>query len=82
MPTKLFHLKHEIFCKLYTLSKLVLYTFTFSLASRAFGRAKYTVVCTEFPMGSKFHFSQWKIYSSQFIFIDKYVTLFTHWCKI
>ena len=24
-------------------------------------------------MGSKFHFSQWKIHFSQFIFIDKYL---------
>ena len=60
---------------IYTLSKLVIYTFTFrySLASRAFPEAKYSVVCTEFPMGSKFYFSQWKIHFSQLISIDKYL---------
>ena len=60
---------------IYTLSKLVIYTFTFrySLASRFFLKVKYYVVCTEFPMGSKFHFSQWKIRFFQFVFIDKYL---------
>ena len=73
IKTKLLHLRHEIFCKLYTLSKLLIYTFTFrySLASRAFPNAKYYVA--QFPMGSKFHFSQWKISSSKFIFIGKYL---------
>ena len=44
-------------------SKLV-YTFTlrYSLASRAFPKATISVVCTELPAGSKFHFSQWKIF--------------------
>ena len=50
---------------------LVIYTSTFrySLASSAFGKAKYYVICRELPMGSKF---QWKIYFFQFLFIDKY----------
>ena len=63
IETKLSHLRHEIFCKLYTLSKSVIYTFTFrySVVSRAFPKAKYSAVCIEFPMGSKFHFFQWKI---------------------
>ena len=79
----------DFFCKLNTLSKtlsyIVLYTFTFrySLASRAFGKAKYYVVCTEFPMDSKF---QWKIHFSQFIFIYKYlkfkeIEYFIHYIK-
>ena len=60
---------------IYTLSKLVIYFFTFrySLASRAFLKAKYSVFCTEFSMGSKFYFSQWKIHFSKFISIDKYL---------
>ena len=68
-------------------SKLV-YTFTlrYSLASRAFPKATISVVCTEFPVGSKFHFSQWKINFSQFIFIDKYlkskeIEYFIHYIK-
>ena len=49
------------------LSKLVYnFNLTYSLASRAYPKAKYSVVCKEFSMGSKFHFSQ-------FIFIDKYL---------
>ena len=41
---------------------LVIYTFTFiySQARRAFPKAKYSVVCTEFPMSLKFYFSKWK----------------------
>ena len=35
--------------------------------------AKNSVVCTEFPMFSKFHFSHWKIYFSQFF--DKFLNL-------
>ena len=31
------------------------------------------MVCPEFPVASKFHFSQWKINFSQFIFIDKHL---------
>ena len=33
----------NFFCKLYTLSKIIIYplTFKYSLASRAFGKAKY-----------------------------------------
>ena len=52
---------------------MLVYTFTlrYSLASRAFPKATIFVVCTEFPVGSKSHFSQWKINFSQFIFIDK-----------
>ena len=50
-PKKLFHLSREIFCKLYTLSRLIIYTFTvrYSLAIRAFPDDKYSI-------GSKFHF--------------------------
>ena len=76
VQTKSFHLRHEIFYKLYTLRKLlVIYSFTFiySLPSRTFPNAKYHVVCIEFPIGSKFHFSQWKIHLSWYIFIDKYL---------
>ena len=43
------------------------------VASRAFPKATIFVVCTEFAVGLKFHFSQWKINFSQFIFIDKYL---------
>ena len=31
------------------------------------------MVCAEFAMALKFHFCQWKIYFSQFIFIDRYL---------
>ena len=57
---KLCHNKHSKLC---TLSKLV-HTFTsrYSLASKAFPKTKYSVVCSELPMGLKFHFSQWKIH--------------------
>ena len=73
--TKLFHLRYEIFCKLYiyTFSKLVIYTFTFwySLSSRAFPKAKYSVVCTEFPVGSKFYFHNGKfIFPNSFSLIN------------
>ena len=59
-PNKIISFKAKNFCKLYTLSTLVVYTFTFtySLASRVFPKAKYSVICREFPMGSQFHFSQ------------------------
>ena len=62
--------------KLCTLSKLV-YTLILrcSLVSRAFPKAKYSLVCREFPVSSKVHFSQWKIRFSQFIFIDKYLNI-------
>ena len=71
MQTKLLNQKQSTLC---TLSKLVYtYNLRYSLASRAFTKAKYSVVCTEFPMGLKFHFSKWKIHFSQFIFIDKYL---------
>ena len=80
----MFYYKHSKLC---TLSKLV-YTFTlrYSLASRVFPKATISVVCTEFPVGSKFHFSQWKINFSQFIFIDKYlkskeIEYFIHYIK-
>ena len=54
IQTKLFYYKHSKLC---TLIKLV-YTFTLrcSLTSRAFPKAITFVVCTEFPVGSKFHF--------------------------
>ena len=53
----------------------VIYTFRYryNLASRVFPKAKNFVVSTEFPMGLKFYLSQWQIYFSQFIFIDKYL---------
>ena len=75
IQTELLHLRHDFFCKLYTLGRLVIYTFTFrySLASRAFPKAKYSVVCTELLMGSKFYFSQWRIHFSQSIFSEKYL---------
>ena len=44
-----------------------------SIASRLFPKAKNSVVCTEFPVGSTFVFSQWKNYFFQFITIDKYL---------
>ena len=81
---KIIYYKHG---KLRTLSKLV-YTFTlrYSLASLVFPKATISVVCTEFPVGSKFQFSQWKINFSQFIFIDKYlkakeIEYFSHYIK-
>ena len=41
------------------------------LASRAFPKAKYSVVCTEFPMGSKFHFPNGKfIFPNSFSLIN------------
>ena len=40
------------------------FTFWYSLASRAFPKAKYSVVCTEFPVGLKFYSSKWKIHFS------------------
>ena len=73
--------------KLWTLRKLV-YTFTlrYSLANRAFPKATISVVCTAFPVGLQFHFSQWIIRFSQFIFIDKYlkskeIEYFIHYIK-
>ena len=84
IQTKLFYYKHS---KVWTLSKLV-YAFTlrYSLASRAFPKAIISVVCTELPVGLKFHFSQWKINFSQFLFIDKYlrskeIEYFIHYIK-
>ena len=61
--------------KLYAISKLVIYTFTprYNVASKAFLKAKYSVLCKEFQRSLKFHFSQWKIHLSQLIFIDKYL---------
>ena len=51
IQTKFFYYKHSKLC---TLSQLV-YTFTlrYSLASRVFPKATISVVCTEFPVGSK-----------------------------
>ena len=51
----------------------VVWTFKYSLASTAFPKTKNCVICTKLPMGAKFHFCEWKIYFSQFIFIDKYL---------
>ena len=71
IQTKWFYYKHSKLC---TPNKLV-YTFTlrYNLASRAFPKATISEVCTEFPVGLKFHFFQSKINFSQFIFIDKYL---------
>ena len=84
IQTKFFYYKHSKLC---TLGKLV-YTFTlrYSLANRAFPKATISVVYTEFPVGSKFHFSQWNINFSPFIFIDKYfkcheIEYFIHYIK-
>ena len=58
-----------------TISKSV-YDFTLrhSLASRVFPNTTISVVCTEFPVGSKSHFSQWNINFSQLI-SHKYLLL-------
>ena len=45
----------------YTLSNLVIYSLKYIPASRAFPKAKYYVVCTEFPMSSKFYFQNGKL---------------------
>ena len=60
---------------LYTLLVIVAYSFTFTyiLLSRDFRKEKYSAVCTEFLMGSKFHFLQSKNHFSQLFFIDKYL---------
>ena len=65
---------------IYILNNLVIYTFAFryNLGSRAFPKAKYSVVCAEFPMGSKFYFSKQKIHFSLCIFSEKYFEYFTH----
>ena len=41
--------------------------------SRTFTKAKKSVICSEYPMSSKFHLSKWKTYLSQFI--DKYLNI-------
>ena len=56
-----------------TLFVNVVWTFKYSLARTAFPKTKNLVICTKLPMGAKFHFCEWKIYFSQFIFIDKYL---------
>ena len=52
----------------------VMYTsrYKFSLANILIDIV-YFVVCAEFPMGSKYHFSQWQIYFAQFISQEKYL---------
>ena len=62
----------------YTLKNLVIYTLRYIPASRAFPKAKYSVVCTEFQMSSKFYFSKWKIDFSLFIFSEKYLEYSIH----
>ena len=62
----------------YTLSNLVIYTLRYIPASRAFPKAKYSVICTELPMSSKFYFSKWKIDFSLFIFSEKYLEYSIH----
>ena len=51
IKTKLFHVRHESFCKC-----LAIHTFTFRdrRASRVFAKAKYSVVCEDLPMCSEF----------------------------
>ena len=44
-----------------------------SLASRLFPKAKNSVVCAEFPVSSKFFFSEWEKLFFQFITIDKHL---------
>ena len=66
IQTKLFYVKYEIFYFRQMLDR-------YSLASRAFPKTKNPVVCTEFSVGSKLHFFQWKISFCQFIFIDEYL---------
>ena len=84
IQTKLFYYKHSKLC---ILSRLVqTFTLRYNLASRTFPKATISVVCTEFPVGSKFHFSQWKIKFSQFIFMDQYlkskeIECFIHYIK-
>ena len=41
--------------------------------SRTFTKAKKSVICSEYPMSSKFHLSKWKSYFSQFI--DKFLKI-------
>ena len=41
--------------------------------SRTFSKAKNSVICSEYPMRSKFHLSKWETYFSQFI--DKYLKI-------
>ena len=41
--------------------------------SRTFAKAKKSVICSEYPMSSKFYLSKWKTYFSQFI--DKYLKI-------
>ena len=41
--------------------------------SRTFTKAKKSVICSEYPMSSKFHLSKWKTYFSQFI--DKFLKI-------
>ena len=81
---KSFQYKHSKLC---TLSKSVCtFTLRYSPASRAFSKITISVVCTKFPVGSQFYFSEWKINFSQFIFIDKYlkckeIEYFIHYIK-
>ena len=62
----------------YTLSNLVIYILRYIPASRAFPKAKYSVICTEIPMSSKFYFSKWKIDFSLFTFSEKYLEYYIH----
>ena len=41
--------------------------------SRTFTKAKKSVICSEYPMSSKFYLSKWKTYFSQFI--DKFLKI-------
>ena len=52
-----------------------IYTFRYrySVASRSFPKATNSVICAEFLMSSKLHFSEWKIYFSQLVYIDEFL---------
>ena len=65
IETKLLHLRHEIFCKLHILNKLVIYTFTFRYTFAQQGLSKSQILCAMhriangfkilfFPMKSSF----------------------------
>ena len=64
----------EFFCKLYTSSNLVIYTFTFRyISQQGLSSGQIFFGMHKIPNGFKISFSQWKIYFSQFIFTNKYL---------
>ena len=71
IETRLFHVRYKIFrkcCIHFQIKDIVQPAEDFLLPNIGM-----YVVYAEFPVGSNFHFSQWKIYFSQFIFLDKYL---------